>query len=82
MSKIIERFDELLGEAQKDGGLYDCYAEPLRELFMLALQSKVDSTSTNNAITQQDKRDCDTCNHDGECYVTMLQCKGYVRAVQ
>ena len=25
-------------------------------------------------------RDCDTCENDGECYVTMLQCKGYVRA--
>ena len=24
-----------------------------------------------------EERDCDTCKHDGQCYVTMLKCKGY-----
>jgi len=38
--------------------------------------------TNNNAITPPDKRDCDTCQLDGECYVTMLQCKGYRRAAQ
>lgn len=25
------------------------------------------------------KVDCDSCIHDGECYTTMLKCKGYKR---
>ena len=33
--------------------------------------------STNRAITPPEERDCDTCKHDGQCYVTMLKCKGY-----
>jgi hypothetical protein len=37
---------------------------------------------TTRAITPPEQRDCDTCANDGECYVTMLQCKGYVRAAQ
>ena len=31
---------------------------------------------------KSEERDCDTCANDGECYVTMLKCKGYVRAAQ
>jgi len=34
-----------------------------------------------NATPTED-RDCDTCENDGECFVTMLKCKGYVRATQ
>lgn len=49
MSKILERFDELLSEAQQDGGLCDCYAEPLRELFVMALQSKAEQRADNSA---------------------------------
>lgn len=33
-------------------------------------------------VTPPDERDCDTCQHDGECLVTMLKCKGYLRAEQ
>jgi hypothetical protein len=29
-----------------------------------------------------EKRDCDTCINDGECFVTMLQCKGYKQSSQ
>lgn len=39
-------------------------------------------TAPNSAITPPEHRDCDTCANDGECYVTMLYCKGYARAAQ
>jgi hypothetical protein len=28
-----------------------------------------------------ENRDCDSCVNDGECYVTILKCKGYVREI-
>lgn len=46
-------------------------------------KSAVLAQQTNNsAITPPEERDCDTCANDGECYVTVLKCKGYVRAAQ
>lgn len=39
-------------------------------------------TSTNSAITPPEERDCDSCIHDGDCYETVLHCKGYSRAAQ
>ena len=26
---------------------------------------------------ESSKHDCDTCENDGECFVTLLRCKGY-----
>jgi hypothetical protein len=45
------------------------------------LEAKVEKlTASNTQITPPDERDCDTCVHDGECMVTVLKCKGYLRA--
>ena len=40
------------------------------------------SASHNSAITPPEERDCDTCAYDGDCYVTVLRCKGYHQAAQ
>lgn len=34
-------------------------------------------TFDSNAPENKHDHDCDSCTHDGECFVTMLQCKGY-----
>jgi len=52
---------------------------------LIAVNADIKETqtaSTNSAITPPEERDCDTCANDGDCYVTMLQCKGYRRAAQ
>jgi hypothetical protein len=28
-------------------------------------------------VVSDKRNDCETCQHDGECYVTMIKCKGY-----
>jgi len=50
--------------------------------FIRAKLKESQPTAPNSAITPPEHRDCDTCANDGECYVTMLYCKGYARAAQ
>ena len=40
-----------------------------RKMFKTAIQ--------DTQLITSDKRDCDTCKHDGDCMITVLKCKGY-----
>jgi hypothetical protein len=48
---------------------------------VLAEWKELPSASISSVITSPEERDCDTCANDGECYVTQLKCRGYMRAV-
>jgi hypothetical protein len=34
-----------------------------------------------SVVIPPEYRDCDTCKNDGDCYVTMLRCKGYEKEI-
>lgn len=55
---LLNKFDHELDEAQRNGGLADCYAEPLRELFVFALHSIVDNTASNSAMVPCHSWEC------------------------
>lgn len=50
--KLMAEFDEHLDEAQADGGLFDCYAEPLREMYSAALNEIMVQSNTCTQHTQ------------------------------
>jgi len=52
-------------------------------------QGKIDATAKSlnpdtaqPALKGEEIRDCDTCMHDGDCFVTMLKCRGYCRQIR
>jgi hypothetical protein len=82
-------FEEVDGHVgtvlRKADGYDDWQSMAVREAYEF-IERKIlivsEQRTNNNAVTPPKDRDCDTCENDGDCFVTMLKCKGYVRATQ
>lgn len=83
--RIIEILEEYLSVTDEWGGCKLASWQWGNNVLVAGIEDaaqKIVEEFVNSAITPPEERDCDTCANDGECYVTMLQCKGYVRAAQ